>query len=131
MTSSEDYSCDENSSSKKRPLDDVLGVHGEHQEGRKAANRRSAHQSRLRKKLLIDELQLKVEKLAEELVLLKEENRTLSNSVEDSLTENRKLRFWLQQGLSVGMAGACFGGQSPFLDGLQGRGIGGLMGYRL
>lgn len=125
--STSEHSGDENSSSKKRPLNDDPG---ERKEERKAANRRSAHQSRLRKKQLIEELQKKVEKLTEELILLKENNRALSKGLEASLTENRKLRFLHQQGGRLGMAGACLGGQSSLLGGLQGGGIGGLMGYR-
>jgi hypothetical protein len=127
MTSSEEHSGDENTSSKKRALNDDPG---ERKEERKAANRRSAHQSRLRKKQLIEELQKKVEKLTDELILLKENNRALSQSLEASLTENRKLRFLHQQGGRIGMAGASLGSQSSFLGGLQGGGIGGLIGYR-
>lgn len=65
----------------------------EKKEERKAANRRSAYQSRLRKKLLIEELQSKVARLTESLGVLREENRSLSVQLEGALTENRRLRF--------------------------------------
>jgi len=69
----------------------------EKREERKAANRRSAFQSRLRKKLLIEELQGKVAKLTESMNTLREENRALSVQLEGALTENRRLRYLQHQ----------------------------------
>jgi predicted RNase H-like nuclease (RuvC/YqgF family) len=104
--------------------------HGERKEERKAANRRSAFQSRLRKKLLIEELQKKVDKLSEELSILKENNRTLTQGLEASLSENRKLRFLHQQGGRMGIPGLSMGVKPSFLGSLQGGNMGGLMGFR-
>lgn len=109
--------------------DQQVGEHGERKEERKAANRRSAFQSRLRKKLLIEELQKKVSTLTEELSILKDNNRTLTQGLEASLSENRKLRFMHQQGGRMGIPGMPMGGKNAFL-GLQGGNMGGLMGFR-
>lgn len=106
-----------------------VGEHGERKEERKAANRRSAFQSRLRKKLLIEELQKKVSTLSEELSILKDNNRTLTQGLEASLSENRKLRFLHQQGGRMGIPAMPMGGKNSFL-GLQGGNMGGLMGFR-
>ena len=92
MTSSDESSGMENCSSNKRPRNDNRDGGGRTEE-RKAANRRSAHQSRIRKIMLFDDLQRKVKKLKKELILLKEENRVLLNNLETSLTENRQLLF--------------------------------------
>lgn len=105
--SNDDASC-----GKKRVRDDL--TEDERREERKAANRRSAFQSRLRKKLLIEELQQKVNKLQEEMAVLKENNRTLTLGLEASLSENRRLRFMQQHGSSSGGMAA--------LAGLQGMG---------
>lgn len=117
--------------SKKRERDDL--TEDERREERKAANRRSAFQSRLRKKLLIEELQGKVNKLTEELTVLKENNRTLTLGLEASLQENRRLRFLHQQGGlgGGGLGGGALGAQSALL-GLNGGGhhFGSLMGHR-
>ena len=114
----------------KRPRDEESGTDGERtRDERKSANRRSAFQSRLRKKLLIEELQQKVNKLSEELSVLKDNNRTLTKGLEESLAENRRLRFVHQQGGRVAMPGGQLGSQTNFLSGLQGGGLGGLMGF--
>lgn len=114
--------------SKKRDRESDL-TEDERREERKAANRRSAFQSRLRKKLLIEELQGKVNKLTEELTVLKENNRTLTLGLEASLQENRRLRFLHQQGggLGGGLGGGGLSAQSALL-GLNGGGFGSLMG---
>jgi hypothetical protein len=84
----------DHSLSKKRNCDD-----GDLVEQRKSANRRSAFQSRLRKKLLIEELQGKVSDLTEQLDTLKEDNKSLCHRLESALAENRRLRFAQQQEL--------------------------------
>jgi hypothetical protein len=82
--------------SKKRARDEM--AEDERKEERKAANRRSAFQSRMRKKLLIEELQEKVNKLSGDLSALKAHNRTLALGLEASLFENRRLRLVQQRG---------------------------------
>jgi len=88
---------------RKRPLDGISEE--ERREERKAANRKSAYQSRLRKKLLIEELQGKVTALTSSLKGLREENHTLSLRLESALSENRRLRFLQHQAL-VGVGGS-------------------------
>jgi bZIP transcription factor len=86
-------SVDQSLSKKRKGDDDDLV------EQRKSANRRSAFQSRLRKKLLIEELQGKVSDLTEQLDTLKEDNKSLCHRLESALAENRRLRFAQQQEL--------------------------------
>ena len=128
--SPDDNSVDDKDPKKRLREDEEGPPEGERKEERKAANRRSAFQSRLRKKLLIDELQQKVTKLSEELSVLKDNNRTLTQGLEASLAENRKLRFLHQQGGSRATPAGQLGTQNNFLSGLQGGGLGGLMGFR-
>ena len=79
-------------------------------EERKAANRRSAYQSRLRKKLLIEELQGNLCDLTEQLEALRDENKSLSHRLARALEENRQLRcVHEQQGLASRGNGVGFG----------------------
>ena len=75
-------------------------------EQRKSANRRSAYQSRLRKKLLIEELQGKVSDLEEKLGSLSDDNKTLCRQLESAMAENRRLRFIQQGSFMMGNRGA-------------------------
>mmetsp|Transcript_13848 Transcript_13848/g.19963 ORF Transcript_13848/g.19963 Transcript_13848/m.19963 type:complete len:166 (+) Transcript_13848:65-562(+) len=101
------------SKSKKRVRETM--TESELREERKAANRKSAFQSRLRKKQLIEELQGKVSKLSEELKTLNEENQVLSYSLQAELAENRRLRFLQMQvmGGGGGGLGAAMQGLNP------------------
>lgn len=74
-------------------------------EQRKSANRRSAYQSRLRKKLLIEELQGKVSDFEEKLGSLHDDNKTLRLRLESAMTENRRLRYVQQDSLMTGNTG--------------------------
>jgi hypothetical protein len=94
-------------SQKKRARVDTTANDDELREERKAANRRSAYQSRLRKKLLTEQLQGQVSKLTNELSSVRHDNESLSRQFESALAENRHLRFAQQDrilmGGSVGM----------------------------
>jgi hypothetical protein len=90
--------------SKKRERDDEALA-----EQRKSANRRSAYQSRLRKKLLIEELQEKVSDLMEQLDTLGEDNKSLCHRLESALAENRHLRYSQQESLIMSQAGGMHG----------------------
>ena len=100
-------------------------------EVRKSANRKSAFESRLRKKVLTDDLQQQVVKLQSELVILKETNRTLLKNLETSLAENRRLRFVYQHSGRFAGEGAGLGNQNAtaFLGGMQAGGFNGVMGF--
>lgn len=87
------------SHSKKRELDDDELI-----EQRRSANRRAANKSRLRKKLLIGELQDKVSDLMNQIVTLKEENKSLCHRLESESAENRHLLFSQHQSRIVGQA---------------------------
>lgn len=100
------------------------------EEDRKSANRRAALQSRLRKKVLTDDLQQQVNKLLSELSTLKEENRSLSQNLESSLAENRRLRFVQQHTGLLARQGGALGNQNAFLGGLQASGFGGVIGFQ-
>lgn len=86
--------------SKKRGRDDKT-ENDDLREERKAANRRSAYQSRLRKKLLIEELQSKVSKLMNQLSNVRDDNISLSHRLESALAENRRLRFAQQESIMI------------------------------
>ena len=90
--------------SMKRSRDDSIDK--DFREDRKAANRRSAYQSRLRKKLLIEELQEKVADIAKHLDIVRDENKSLLYSLESALSENRRLRYVQQERLILGKNGA-------------------------
>lgn len=62
----------------------------------------SAYASRLRKKLLIEELQKKVSAMTGSSKSLRDENRTLLLQLEEALAENRRLRFMQHQSLLRG-----------------------------
>ena len=100
----------------------------ERKEERKAANRRSAYQSRLRKKLLIEELQGKVAALSDTIQKLRNDNMLLSTELESALTENRRLRF-MQIHQQDGMVGAGGGMAYQNMGGMAGTmgGMGGNM----
>lgn len=98
-------------------------------EDRKSANRKSAFQSRLRKKILTDDLQQKVAKLQSELVALKETNRTLLQNLETSLAENRRLRFVYQNSGRFAGPGGGLGNQAAFLGGMPAGGFNGVAGF--
>jgi hypothetical protein len=71
---------------------------------RRAANRRSAFQSRQRRKVLIEDLQKTVSDLSKENSSLRSENEALRLQLDASVRENRAYR--LQQQLSAGNPGA-------------------------
>lgn len=70
---------------------------------RRAANRRSAFQSRQRRKVLIEDLQKTVSDLSKENSSLRSENEALRLQLDASVRENRAYR--LQQQLSAGNPG--------------------------
>jgi hypothetical protein len=69
----------------------------EKMEARRAANRRSAFESRKRRKLLIDELQKAVIDLTTQKEELGKQNAIIKIQLESALAENRQLRFAVQQ----------------------------------
>ena len=66
-------------------------------EERRARNRKSAYQSRLRKRMLIEELQGKVALLTKELEMLRDENRALLHQMEMVTAENTRMILLSQQ----------------------------------
>jgi hypothetical protein len=66
-------------------------------EERRARNRKSAYQSRLRKRMLIEELQGKVSVLTKDLEMLRDENRTLLHQMEMVTSENTRMMLINQQ----------------------------------
>ena len=86
---------DNNETDNKRKAsndDDVVTA-----EERRSRNRKSAYQSRLRKRLLIEELQGKAAVLNKELERLKEENQNLLHQMEMVSSENTRLLLMNQQ----------------------------------
>jgi bZIP transcription factor len=73
-------------------------------EGRRAANRKSALESRLRRKNLIETLQQQVEKLSKESTEMKAVNENLRKQLEATLSENQHFRLLVaQQQLNSGL----------------------------
>jgi hypothetical protein len=66
-------------------------------EARRAANRKSAFESRMRRKVLIEDLQKQVADLTNEQKELQQHNLIARFQLESSLAESRQLRFILQQ----------------------------------
>lgn len=91
-------------------------------EERRAANRRSALESRQRRKNLIESLQKQVEQLTKETTELRAVNDTLRLQLDSSLAENQQFRLVIsqQQLAAGGGAGLAGFGQNPGL--LLGRG---------
>jgi hypothetical protein len=69
------------------------GTESEKQELRKATNRRSASESRLRRKQLIEDLQKAIFDLHNEKAAMKQENDGMKLQLDASMAENRQLRF--------------------------------------
>jgi hypothetical protein len=87
---------------------------------RRAANRRSALESRQRRKVLIEDLQKQVASLNKETTELGAINETLRVQLESSLSENQQLRLMISQqlgGASAGLQGTMAGGPSVALFG--------------
>ena len=97
-------------------------------EERRAANRRSALESRQRRKNLIESLQKQVEQLIKETTELRAVNDTLRLQLDSSLAENQQFRLIIsqQQIASGGTSGLPGFGQNAAL--LLGRGGGGATG---
>ena len=97
-------------------------------EERRAANRRSALESRQRRKNLIESLQKQVEQLIKETTELRAVNDTLRLQLDSSLAENQQFRLIIsqQQIASGGASGLPGFGQNAAL--LLGRGGGGATG---
>ena len=90
--SDDSKSSDDNHTNKRKADDDPVTA-----EERRARNRKSAYQSRLRKRMLIEELQCKAALLTKELESLREENRNLMNKMEMVAAENTRLVLINQQ----------------------------------
>jgi ribosome-binding protein aMBF1 (putative translation factor) len=107
-----EHPSEESSLAKKRSrqgddLDDLM-------EMRKAANRRAAHQSRLRKKHLIAKLQEEVKTLSDIVLSMKENNQTLEKRLEEAILENRKLRYMHEQGSRLALLMGPLAGSDRF-----------------
>jgi hypothetical protein len=101
---------------------------------RRAANRRSALESRQRRKVLIEDLQKQVAVLTKETTELRAINDTLRVQLDSSLSENQQLRLIISQqqfGGGGGLPGSMAGGHSAAMllgGGSRGGGFGGLGG---
>lgn len=98
----------------------VQPSHSSRKISRRAANRRSALESRQRRKVLIEDLQKQVAVLNKETTELRAINETLRVQFESSLSENQQLRLMISQqlgGTSTGLQGAMSGGPSVALFG--------------
>jgi hypothetical protein len=131
----DDDSYDTPSKKRKKDLSEE-----EKLEGRRAANRKSALESRLRRKNLIESLQKQVDKLSKETTEMRVLNENLRKQLETALSENQHFRLafaqqqWssgLNHGLSslysnpsllnsrAGIGGFGIGGVHPAFAGMQ------------